>query len=127
MNGLTYSQTPQGALTLQIDEEGREELREIVSRARHLDHDVLAEMLDRFQANGMLYPINPEFVFVGLTSAPVITDDIEYDEAGETNVTGNVWWYPDYQIRSFVDDLLQFGSVTFPLGAARHPGSATCH
>jgi len=90
---------------------------EFMAKARHLDHDVLADMLERHAANGLYYPINSEFTFVGLTSAPVITDDYYQDDDGTEHVRGNLWWFERYQIESFAQTLLTTGEVVFPLGA----------
>jgi hypothetical protein len=117
MEGLTISRLPCGDLRLHLSSDGREELKEFMARAHNLDHDVLADMLERHAANGLYYPINSEFTFVGLTSAPVITDDLHHDDDGTEHVRGNLWWFERYQIESFAQTLLANGEVVFPLGA----------
>lgn len=117
MDGLTITRTPAGDLRLCLDSEGREELKAFMARAQHLDHDVLADMLETSQANGQYYPINSDFTFVGLTSAPVITDDMQYDDHGTPQSYGNLWWFERYQVESFALTLLSTGEVIFPLGA----------
>jgi hypothetical protein len=43
-----------------------------------------------------------------LTSAPII-GETERDDNGVLVRTCKVWWYPDYAVRSFVDDLIEWG------------------
>jgi len=120
MDGLSIHKLPTGALQLRINAEGRAELQDIVSRATHLDHSVLADMLERDAANGRYHPIDPDYIFVGLTSAPCICDAMDYsNDADPPLAVGNVWWFPDYAVRSFAEVLLAEGEVTFPLGSKR--------
>jgi hypothetical protein len=65
---------------------------------------------------------NSEFLYfaespVGLTDAPVITDGLYYDDDGELTDKGHsdseVYWYPDYAIKSFADELKEEGNTFF--------------
>lgn len=53
----------------------------------------------------------------GLTSAPGITDGYYYDDAGKLTDKGHsdseVYWFPDYMVRDFTKDMLEYGFVIF--------------
>ena len=48
-----------------------------------------------------------------LTDAPILSDDIEYDDEGEVVRVGVVYWYPQYDVADPVAQLLASGSVEF--------------
>lgn len=50
-----------------------------------------------------------------LTDAPIITDDMDYPDSGEVapHPEANIWWYPSYAIRAFIDDLIRDGETVF--------------
>ncbi|WP_321935352.1 hypothetical protein [Paraburkholderia sp. J8-2] len=92
----------------------RETLEDIKDRVGHDDVRFLSDMLDEFGllGNGVLYPILPEHVGA-LTQAPMLSDDVEYPDDGDTIARGQVWWYPRYEIEDFSDVLLATGRVAF--------------
>jgi hypothetical protein len=52
---------------------------------------------------------------IGLTSSPIIGYDIETDE--DLNyVSGDVYWFPNYQVENPFETLLKEGFVIFKLG-----------
>jgi hypothetical protein len=78
------------------------------------DHEVLASLLDHFGflGNARYMPIMP--VDVGaITEAPMFTNDLFYTDDGKPDVTGDVWWYSGYELRSFSETLRTEGRVTF--------------
>lgn len=83
---------------------------------RNVDHEVLASMLDYFGflGNAVHMPIMPADVGA-LTDAPMFTDKLDLLDDGKSDVTGQVWWYPDYQVKSFSEVLRNEGRVTFTL------------
>ena len=85
-----------------------------MDRATHLDHGVLAELLEPFASNGVLYAVLPDQVPGALTDAPMLTDDMDFPDNGEATAIGRVWWFPNYQVESFAETLLETGSVFFP-------------
>lgn len=101
---------PNGNLTFILEGEAdRETVQDITQQDIHQDHGVLAELLDQFGLLGNGF----DTCAVGLTDAPMLTDDIEYQDNGETKVRGTVWWYPAYEIKAFAQELLRDGRVTF--------------
>lgn len=51
---------------------------------------------------------------IGLTSSPIIGYDIEIDD-NINYVSGDVYWFPNYQIENPFETLLKEGSVIFIL------------
>jgi hypothetical protein len=80
----------------------------------NLDHEVLANLLDHFGflGNARYMPIMPVDVDA-LTDAPMFTNELGYTENGSPDVTGEIWWYPGYELRSFSEILRTDGRVTF--------------
>lgn len=48
-----------------------------------------------------------------MTDAPILSDDIEYDDEGEVVRVGLVYWYPQYDVADLVVQVLASGSVAF--------------
>jgi hypothetical protein len=104
-----------GNLTFLV-ENSQEDLQTIKDRVGGDDVAFLVEMLDTFgyAGNGVLSAIRP--VDVGaLTDAPMLSDGVALRDSGETDVTGKVWWFPNYQVEDFATTLLEKGRVTFTL------------
>jgi hypothetical protein len=105
---------PNGNLTFIADAESMEDLQTIKDRVGGNDIAFLDQMLDSFGfiGNGRLWGISPEHVGA-LTEAPMLSDDVEHDDAGDVHVRGKVWWFPNYQVEDFAQTLLDRGRVTF--------------
>jgi len=86
---------------------------------RNLDHEVLASLLDHFGflGNARLMPIMPADIGA-LTDAPMFTNELNYTQAGKREVTGEVWWYPGYELYNFSEILRTEGKVTFTKATA---------
>ena len=92
-----------------------EEIEEL--QTRKTDLDILLEGTERYWTNGSYQPFdaavgNP---FVGLTSAPCIAEEMSYDDNGDAEIIGDLWYYNLYQIESFIDELLRYGRFIFTL------------
>jgi hypothetical protein len=48
-----------------------------------------------------------------LTDAPIIAMGVNRDRAGELQTASRLWWFPNYQIDSELEQLLQTGLVKF--------------
>lgn len=101
----TYDLNTNGVLTLTVTDAERAELKEMsneYSSTSAMEYDVLDSML----CNSMLTWVDPAETG-DLTSAPML---------GLRNEKGEVmarWAFMDYQIRSFVDDLIDKGKAVF--------------
>ena len=65
-----------------------------------------------WSGNGELYEVAPEDIGA-LTSAPIITDELNIEDDGARKVLGEVWWYPNYMVSSWVEVLRETGEVIF--------------
>ena len=114
---MKFEIQPSGNLEIACtDPEDKEELQEILDKAPHRDHGFLAGLLEYtgWAPNGRLYQVRPEDI-AALTDAPILTDDLEARDDGTRFVHGKVWWFPDYMIRSFAEELIRNGRVVFIL------------
>lgn len=104
-----------GDLVLKCSQRYAEEIQYIFDHATHTDHSVLVDLLDSYRANGMYYPIDPQHIFVGLTDAPVISNGLEYPDYGDPYIPDDatIWWFPNYMITSFAEELIRTGKVVF--------------
>ncbi len=64
--------------------------------------------------------VSPEDIGA-LTEAPILGDDVNYDDHGNLEGTGNIYWYPNYQIRSYFEDLIEEGETFFERAADESP------
>lgn len=105
---------PNASLSLVADQDEIELLQEIKERVEGNDHLFLAEMLDRtgLSPNGRLYSVLPDQIGA-ITEAPILTDELEIDEAGKVVRLGRVWWFPQYMLKDFAQQLIDTGSVIF--------------
>jgi len=113
---LDLSVTPFGHLLISADPETIEKIREMREDEAN-DDDVLWELTERYWTNGSFQPFdagagNP---FVGLTEAPCVAESITYLADGEKVIDGRFWYWPAYMTKSFVDEILEHGSVVFTL------------
>lgn len=117
-----------GRLRLSIESISQEDLQDLKGRAQEVNElAFLGELMEPYSTNGGFTPFdagegNP---FVGLTDAPCIAESLQVADDGAQTVEGRVWWFPDYAIKSPVAELLEKGSVEFPLGIDAEPSVAT--
>lgn len=90
--------------------EAREDVQEIASQEIDADSR-LSEVIEWQLANGWSL-VQPEDVGA-LTDAPILSEEVETDEQGEVRGVGTVYWYPQYDVRDPVAQLLQDGYVEF--------------
>lgn len=106
-----------GNLKLTLTPEGREVLVEASSEGK-LDAEIMWELFESIQVNSeLMYFDDAGEVGLGMTSAPAITDGYYYDDDGKLTDKGHpdaqVFWYPNYMVRSFMDDFLENGYAIF--------------
>lgn len=83
--------------------------------------DMCPEIFDLFEpesCNGgyTLFDAGNGNPFVGLTSAPCIAESLTAPtENSPREVDGRLWWFPDYQVINFVEELREKGRVVFTL------------
>ncbi|MEX3984111.1 hypothetical protein AB4Y45_34725 [Paraburkholderia sp. EG287A] len=114
MASLQHIIEKNGNLTFIADASNLEDLQDIKDRVGGDDVRFLSEMMDTFGfvGNGQLWSIYPEHIGA-LTEAPLISDDVEHDDAGDVHVRGRTWAFMNYQLENFAETLLETGRVTF--------------
>ncbi|MBT2325511.1 hypothetical protein J7E62_24565 [Variovorax paradoxus] len=115
-DALTCTVLPNGDLEVSLaDAESREWLVDGLTKST--SEDLLMDGTEQYWTNGSFAPFNAGWgnPFVGLSSAPCIAEDIDFDEDGTREIVGRFWAYLDYQVRDFADDLLEHGRTVFTL------------
>ena len=110
---ITLNETMGGNLLITLDdnEEARQDLIEIIERASNTDA-ILTDLLDASNYLG-----NNWCETTGaLTEAPIIAYGLIYDEDDEIDMAidyEKIWYYEPYQIKFFAEELLNEGKVIF--------------
>lgn len=101
-------------LRLILEPEEKEDVADLLERCSHRDHGFLADLLDHagWSQNSVLYPTSSDQIG-GLTNAPMITDELEINDSGTVEHIGRLWYYGDYAVKSFAEELLEEGQTTF--------------
>lgn len=108
-----FEKQANGNLRIVLLPEARDDVQEIGSK--ELDADTkLAQVIEWQLSNGWSM-VRPEDV-AALTDAPLITEDIDTDNQGNVLHVGIVYWYPEYEVRDPVAQLIENGSVDFVRG-----------
>lgn len=110
-----------GNLKLSLSPDEREEVAE---RLEQVGEDlVLVELTEPYWTNGgfQAFDAGNGKPFVGLTSAPCIAESMSHDDDGEPSIEGRLWWFPDYAVRSAVQELVEKGEVEWPIAPGYEP------
>ena len=123
IDGYAITVLPAGHLQIEIDEDTVLELTDLRDRRGYDDVTTLMHLLEPEWTNGRYEPFdagaaNP---FVGLTSAPCIAESMGYDEDADKSVVGKLWWFPNYMVRSPIDDLIENRKVVFTFAFTVEP------
>lgn len=99
---------------LELSIPGEPDRQEVAGELEDENHGELRlwhELIEPFIGNGQYYHVEP--VDIGaLTDDPyILTDDLEYEDNGTVNVKGEVWHYPDYALKSVVEELAAGNTV----------------
>lgn len=120
MFDLTQLENGKLRLTLDYADESEKaelenELRELMTRKT--DILILIDGTEKYWTNGSYQPFDSGAgdPFVGFTEAPCIAESMTYTDEGNAIIEGKFWYYGDYMIRSFLDDLLENGYADFDL------------
>lgn len=84
-----------------------------------IDFQVLERLLEPYSTNGGFTAVDSatQSMFVAMTSAPCIASEVAYVGGKAVLPPGaKVWWFPSYEARNPIDDLIKNGFVVFPLG-----------
>jgi hypothetical protein len=114
MSYIEIVKNPNG-ITLKLTPAGREELQSRMGPGGgwvKCLRSILADLLEDHLANGWEF-IEPAEIGA-LTSAPILSDEVERDDEGKLVWLGNVYWFPDYAVRCELEEMLENGEVFFP-------------
>lgn len=97
------------------DEDSMEYLKD--KQMRMGDISALLDATEDYWTNGSYHAFdagdaNP---FVGLTSAPCIAESLHFDDDANAEIEGRFWYYGDYMITSFIEEIIENGKVVFTL------------
>lgn len=102
-----------GNLRIELLPERREEVEEIQRRE---DIGIFHKFLGviEWQLGEGWDIIRPEEIASLISDeCPVLSDEATYDDHGEAETIGRVYWFPDYQIYDEVEILLEKGFIEF--------------
>lgn len=108
-----FEKQPNGNLRIVLLEEGRESVEEIAAKEITADSK-LAETIEWQLSNGWSF-LRPEDI-ASLTDAPMLSEEADFDNQGTAYNVGKVYWYPQYDVRDPVAQLLENGYVEFVRG-----------
>lgn len=102
-----------GDLKIILNSDGKEEAED-----SGIDYNRFYDFFDDISANSdMKYYDDMGDTGLGMSSAPCIITGYEYDDNGnivieETGDTG-IYWYPEYMVKDFTEELVKKGYVIF--------------
>lgn len=102
------------SFTITATQEEREELREELGDPPHYykDESMFLEFIEYYRCNGYLEEVRPEEVGA-LTSSLLFAEWTERDDQDNLLSVDKVYWHRDYQVRGYIDMLIEDGSITF--------------
>ena len=77
---------------------------------------ILLDLIEFQLCNGW-DEIKPEDIGA-LTSAPILSDNADFDDEGNLRNVESLYWFPDYAVSCEIEELLAEGHVDFPKAAA---------
>lgn len=117
----SWEELPDGSVKITInDPEDLAELKEKVAAGDTSDN-LFTDAIDHVLGNG-LNLVRPELI--GALTDSLILSDVPVNEEGDDTTGAKFWWYPDYQVRSPVQDLAEKGSVIFQSAGPVEPKAA---
>lgn len=97
-----------GQLHIRLDPDAREEVEELLEKP--VDQ-AFADLIEWHLGNGWTL-LDPDDVGA-LTASPILSNDVQWDEDGNIVSVGRVFWFPEYQVKSEIEELLEHGEVVF--------------
>ena len=107
---IAHEILPSGNLVFRAGNEARHDFSRRLCEVGSTE--VFHEMMSPFHENGILSPIEPEWIGA-LTDAPIVAQYHIVEDDGSNTVEGRVWWFPDYAIRDPMSELFHKGRVEF--------------
>lgn len=108
---VEFDKQANGNLHIILLPEAREDVQEIASSQQLTADNKLAEVIEWHLGNSWTF-VSPEDIGA-LTEAPILSEGIDYDNHGKVQHVGVVYWYPEYEVKDPVEQLLENGFVDF--------------
>jgi hypothetical protein len=127
MSGYTELEKLLGKLRIKLTPAGREELEGqlLTDGEEYRDSDptgyqwkrghneIFHDLLEDHLCNG--WEMVPPEDIGALTSSPILSDSAVRDDDDKLTSIGDVYWFPEYQVKSELEELLEKGFVDFTL------------
>jgi hypothetical protein len=115
-NYTNFEILPNGNLKITLTQDGKIELNRIQTEYAEdwIDYETLWNILEHQLCNGWDW-LRPEQVGA-LTDSPILTNDVTYNDNGEVEKIGQIWWYPNYMIDNLTEVLYNNGYIIFEKG-----------
>lgn len=107
-----FSITPEDHLLVTLTEEGRKYLSEERDSLSERDDHAFIELIEEHLCNTAWEEILPEKIGV-LTEAVLLTYDPLTDDEGELISCGRVYKWDYYQVRDYIESLMEDGTLLF--------------
>jgi hypothetical protein len=109
---VDLEKTDERHLEIVLNANGREEFETIEEmRSAHGIDAALETLLEDHLGNG--WEMVPPEDIGALTSAPILSDEVERDQEGGIADVGRVYWYPEYQVCDEIEELRRKHVVVF--------------
>ena len=115
-NYADFEILPDGNLKITLTPEGKIELTDLISNPHpdQWDFITLQNIVEYQLCNGWAW-LEPESV-EALTESPILSQDVSYDDNGDIETVGDIFWYPNYQVENLAEKLLENGYLIFSKG-----------
>lgn len=102
---------------LKLELESDDDIEQLKSDYEKYNDWGITDLLEPYSCNGSyaFFDAGNGNPFVGLTDVPCIAEQLDYLDDGQIEVIGKFWYYSDYMVSSFIEELLTHGYVLFDL------------
>ena len=118
MSDFTATVLSNGNLLITASVDGCNEIKQELAKGDYgLKDSVFYTVLEQYSTNGSFtyFDADDGNPFVGLTSAPCITECLDVDDDGDYSIIGRYWYFENYMIETPIETLCETGRVIFTL------------
>lgn len=109
---LTINETKRG---IELKFESDEPLQDINDEYTRKGEGIIYDWIERYSCNGSysFFNAGEGNPFIGLSDAPCIADCFDYEDDGTVIIIGEYYYYPDYMITDWIQELINGETVEF--------------
>jgi hypothetical protein len=115
MASLDFQINDVGNLVITLTKSGMVEIERLLAAGWN-DEDIFLELLDEALNDGW-FVIAPDQIRAQ-TGSLLLSDSVEYDDAGNVTQVGRTYWFPNYKVQRYTQTLLKSGQIIFQQGAS---------